>query len=92
MWCAATCILSWKVVKEQAGCPQCKAPFSTLFTYRSLDGTLHDFPQEESVCLLARAQWFAAHLKVTHLLLSSWHHLLRSPLQHPALDPMFSGP
>ncbi|KAK9836455.1 hypothetical protein WJX74_000881 [Apatococcus lobatus] len=59
----ATCILSWKVVKEQAGCPQCKAPFSTLFTYRSLDGTLHDFPQEESVCLLARAQWFAAHLK-----------------------------
>ena len=65
------------MVKEQAGCPQCKAPFSTLFTYRSLDGTLHDFPQEESVCLLARAQWFAVHLKVHPVSskLSSKHRL-----------------
>ncbi|KAK9823640.1 hypothetical protein WJX72_004388 [[Myrmecia] bisecta] len=57
------CILRWAMQKETCSCPKCKAPFSYLFTYRSLDGTLHDFPLEESVCLLKRARWFEDHLK-----------------------------
>jgi hypothetical protein len=48
----------------QDWCPQCKAPFSYLITYRQLDGTLTDFPAEESVVLLKRAQWFADYAKV----------------------------
>jgi len=39
-------------------CPQCKAPFSYLFTHRHLDGTPSDYPLEESVTLLKRARWF----------------------------------
>lgn len=39
-------------------CPQCKAPFSYLFTHRHLDGAPSDYPLEESVTLLKRARWF----------------------------------
>ena len=43
---AVGCILKWALVKEDdVSCPKCKAKFSSLYTYRSLDGTLHDFPQ-----------------------------------------------
>jgi len=55
--------------KDPAWCPQCKAPFTRLVTYRALDGTLSDFPAEESVCLLKRACWFQAHLRVRGALL-----------------------
>lgn len=58
MYCVG-CILKWSLVKDDdVSCPKCKAKFSFLYTYRSLDGTLHEFPQEESVCLLKRASWF----------------------------------
>jgi hypothetical protein len=56
------CILMWALCQDW--CPQCKAPFSYLITYRQLDGTLTDFPAEESVVLLKRAQWFADYAKV----------------------------
>ena len=66
----APCILAWAVAcgaagvddakrrKEDAPCPQCKAPFATVVTHRRLDGSVTDAPAEESVCLLARARWF----------------------------------
>ena len=38
-------------------CPCCKAPFSSLLVYRSLDGDLRGDLTEESVCLLRRARW-----------------------------------
>mmetsp|Transcript_36029 Transcript_36029/g.92083 ORF Transcript_36029/g.92083 Transcript_36029/m.92083 type:complete len:293 (-) Transcript_36029:132-1010(-) len=57
------CILKWSLVKEdKVTCPKCKAPFNFLYTYRALDGTLNDFPQEESVVLLQRAVWFEESL------------------------------
>ncbi len=62
---AAKCILKWAVQRDNCWCPQCKAPFQYLFTYRNLDGSLNDFPQEESVVLLKRAEWFVATLKVS---------------------------
>lgn len=52
------CILQWTLHKETPVCPTCKQPFSYLLTYRALDGSLNDFPMEESVVLLRRAQWF----------------------------------
>ncbi|KAK9905509.1 hypothetical protein WJX75_001177 [Coccomyxa subellipsoidea] len=57
------CILAWAIQKEPVWCPQCKAPFATVLTYRKLDGSLSDFPVEESVCLLKRAHWFESHMK-----------------------------
>lgn len=39
-------------------CPQCKHPFEFLDVHRSLDGRIHDYMFEESVCLLLRATWF----------------------------------
>lgn len=57
------CILHWALHKEHPWCPQCKQPFSYLFTYRTLDGELSDFPVEESVVLLKRAQWFTETLR-----------------------------
>jgi hypothetical protein len=33
------------VKDDDVSCPKCKAKFSFLYTYRSLDGTLHEFPQ-----------------------------------------------
>lgn len=59
-YCAG-CILRWASYAPESKapwCPQCKAPFNYLYTYRALDGTLHDFPVEESVTLLLRACWF----------------------------------
>ena len=38
-------------------CPCCKAPFSSLLVYRSLNGDLRGDLTEESVCLLRRARW-----------------------------------
>eukprot|EP00897_Mesotaenium_endlicherianum_P000148 jgi/Mesen1/10133/ME000075S09634 len=53
-----TCILSWATHLDSPWCPQCRSHFSTLHTYRSLDGSLSDSMVEESVCLLLRAHWF----------------------------------
>ncbi|XP_055833104.1 uncharacterized protein LOC129902092 [Solanum dulcamara] len=53
-----TCILRWATYKEEPTCPQCKHPFEFLYIHRSLDGSLHDYMFEESVCLLIRASWF----------------------------------
>jgi hypothetical protein len=64
--CAGKCILVWACQKDPCWCPQCKAPFTSLITYRKLDGTLAEFPVEESVCLLKRAHWFEAYLKVNN--------------------------
>ena len=62
----AHCILHWALHKEHPWCPQCKQPFSYLFTYRTLDGELSDFPVEESVVLLKRAHWFTDTLRPCH--------------------------
>lgn len=56
------CILQWSLLKEW--CPQCKAPFSHLFTHRHLDGTPSDYPLEEGVTLLKRARWFVEEHEV----------------------------
>ncbi|PSR90139.1 hypothetical protein CEY00_Acc30337 [Actinidia chinensis var. chinensis] len=53
-----TCILRWATYKERPTCPQCKHPFEFLNVHRSLDGSIHDYMYEESVCLLLRASWF----------------------------------
>lgn len=52
------CILRWATYKENPSCPQCKNPFEFLNVHRSLDGCIHEFMFEESVCLLLRAAWF----------------------------------
>ena len=61
---AAKCILQWAELRDSCSCPQCKKPFSRLLTYRTLDGTMSDFPVEESVCLLKRATWVQDQMKV----------------------------
>lgn len=53
-----TCILRWASYKESPLCPQCKHPFEFLSVHRSLDGCIHDYLFDESVCLLLRATWF----------------------------------
>ncbi|CAI9781307.1 unnamed protein product [Fraxinus pennsylvanica] len=53
-----TCILRWASYKKEPTCPQCKNPFEFLNIHRSLDGCIHDYMFEESVCLLLRASWF----------------------------------
>ncbi|GAB2287067.1 hypothetical protein Dimus_021452 [Dionaea muscipula] len=53
-----TCILHWASYNEHYKCPQCKHPFEALIVHRSLDGSIHDYMFEESVCLLLRATWF----------------------------------
>lgn len=53
-----TCILRWATYKKNPSCPQCKHPFNFLNVHRSLDGCIHDYMFEESVCLLLRATWF----------------------------------
>jgi hypothetical protein len=65
------CILHWAVYKDKPWCPQCKAPFTSLLTYRTLDGELHDYPCKESVCLLTRAHWFRDYLKEREQALAS---------------------
>ncbi|KAI3723758.1 hypothetical protein L2E82_35515 [Cichorium intybus] len=52
------CILRWATYKKEPTCPQCKNPFEFLNIHRSLDGSIHDYMFEESVCLLLRASWF----------------------------------
>ncbi|KAI3776030.1 hypothetical protein L1987_45790 [Smallanthus sonchifolius] len=52
------CILRWATCKKEPTCPQCKNPFEFLNVHRSLDGSIHDYMFEESVCLLLRASWF----------------------------------
>ncbi|KAL0048493.1 hypothetical protein WJX82_004503 [Trebouxia sp. C0006] len=61
----AKCILQWADLRDNCSCPQCKKPFTRLLTYRTLDGTMSDFPVEESVCLLKRATWIQEQLKAT---------------------------
>ncbi|KAF5188460.1 RING/U-box superfamily protein [Thalictrum thalictroides] len=53
-----TCILRWATYNKNPSCPQCKHPFQFLNVHRSLDGRIHDYMFEESVCLLLRATWF----------------------------------
>ncbi|XP_043693382.1 uncharacterized protein LOC122643877 [Telopea speciosissima] len=53
-----TCILRWATYNQNPLCPQCKCPFEFLNVHRSLDGRIHDYMFEESVCLLLRATWF----------------------------------
>jgi hypothetical protein len=69
------CILSWVASAADAddpspaaqaareSCPCCKSRFSYLYTHRLLDGTLSDYPVEESVVLLLRSAWFAEHAR-----------------------------
>ncbi|KAI3704223.1 hypothetical protein L1987_74439 [Smallanthus sonchifolius] len=52
------CILRWATCKKEPTCPQCKNPLEFLNVHRSLDGSIHDYMFEESVCLLLRASWF----------------------------------
>ncbi|KAL7151923.1 hypothetical protein ABFS83_04G064000 [Erythranthe nasuta] len=59
-----TCILRWASCKKEPTCPQCKIPFSFLNIHRSLDGSIHDYMFEESVCLLLRASWFSPIVEV----------------------------
>eukprot|EP00850_Spirogloea_muscicola_P017260 SM000146S00980 [mRNA] locus=s146:206830:208337:- [translate_table: standard] len=54
-----TCILRWATYKEHPWCPQCRLPFSFLYSYRTLNGSLSDVMVEESICLLLRATWFS---------------------------------
>ncbi|KAB1213056.1 putative RING finger protein C32D5.10 [Morella rubra] len=58
-----TCILRWATYGQKPTCPKCKTQFSYLNVHRSVDGSLHDYMFEESVCLLLRAPWFK-HLTV----------------------------
>ncbi|XP_022153003.1 uncharacterized protein LOC111020607 [Momordica charantia] len=53
-----TCILRWASYTQKPTCPQCKHPFEFLIVHRSLDGGIHDYMFEESVCLLLRASWY----------------------------------
>nr|CAD1828305.1 unnamed protein product [Ananas comosus var. bracteatus] len=46
------------IVQSEAFLSQCKHPFEFLDVHRSLDGCIHDYMFEESVCLLLRATWF----------------------------------
>lgn len=57
-----TCILEWASYSKNPTCPQCKHPFEFINLHRSLDGSLHDYMFEESVCLLLRATWFVDSL------------------------------
>lgn len=52
------CILQWATYSKNPTCPQCKHSFEFLNLHRSLDGSIHDYMFEESVCLLLRATWF----------------------------------
>ncbi|KAF6153054.1 hypothetical protein GIB67_034776 [Kingdonia uniflora] len=55
---SVNCILMWATYHQNPSCPQCKHPFQFLHVHRSLDGSIHDYMFEESVCLLLRATWF----------------------------------
>lgn len=53
-----SCILRWASYVDNPWCPQCKHRFSSLYVYRAIDGSMHDYMVEESICLLLRAPWF----------------------------------
>ncbi|RZC82973.1 hypothetical protein C5167_045761 [Papaver somniferum] len=53
-----TCILRWATYAKDPCCPQCKLSFEFLLLHRSIDGSIHDYMFEESICLLLRAPWF----------------------------------
>ncbi|KAL6506143.1 hypothetical protein OROGR_024324 [Orobanche gracilis] len=59
-----TCILRWASCKKEATCPQCKTRFEFLNIHRALDGSIHDYMFEESLCLLLRASWFKLLVEV----------------------------
>ncbi|EYU35944.1 hypothetical protein ABFS82_14G222000 [Erythranthe guttata] len=61
-----SCILKWASYKTEPTCPQCKHPFEFLNIHRALDGSIHDYMFEESVCLLLRASWFKPLVVVEH--------------------------
>ncbi|KAK1670038.1 hypothetical protein QYE76_058197 [Lolium multiflorum] len=61
-----TCILRWASYKQSPSCPQCKHPFEFLSVHRSLDGCIHDYLFDESVCLLLRATWFEPLVVAAH--------------------------
>lgn len=84
MQCAGKCILAWTVHRDPPSCPQCKAPFTSLLTFRKLDGSMSDYPVEESVCLLKRAIWFEAYLKVGPALVCR-HELAGTNVQDPVV-------
>ncbi|KAF0890637.1 hypothetical protein E2562_004154 [Oryza meyeriana var. granulata] len=63
---SVTCILRWASYKQTPLCPQCKHPFEFLSVHRSLDGCIHDYMFEESVCLLLRATWFEPLIVEVH--------------------------
>ncbi|CAI5977358.1 unnamed protein product [Closterium sp. NIES-64] len=52
------CILQWASYKTHPWCPQCRLPFSSLYLYKTLNGSVSDFMLEESVCFLLRAPWY----------------------------------
>ena len=56
---------------DLARCPQCKSPFTYIYCHRLLDGTVVDFPVEETITLLKRAKWFEERLKVVSRQLGS---------------------
>ncbi|KAJ9542737.1 hypothetical protein OSB04_029243 [Centaurea solstitialis] len=68
------CILRWATYKKEPTCPQCKHPFDFLNIHRSLDGSIHDYMFEESVCLLLRASWFHPLHVENHEELDDHHH------------------
>ncbi|CAI5480830.1 unnamed protein product, partial [Closterium sp. Yama58-4] len=53
------CILQWASYKTYPWCPQCRLPFSSLYLYKNIDGSVSDFMLEETVCLLLRAPWYS---------------------------------
>ncbi|KVI08138.1 uncharacterized protein LOC112499903 [Cynara cardunculus var. scolymus] len=69
------CILRWATYKKEPTCPQCKHPFEFLNIHRSLDGSIHDYMFEESVCLLLRASWFHPLHVESHEELDDHHHV-----------------
>ncbi|XP_071709229.1 uncharacterized protein [Rutidosis leptorrhynchoides] len=70
------CILRWATYKKEPTCPQCKHPFEFLNIHRSLDGSIHDYMFEESVCLLLRASWFHPLNVESHQVLDDHDHVL----------------
>ncbi len=54
----AGCIVSWGAVRGL--CALCRAPFTSVFVRRALDGTVQEQPTLEPVTLLRRASWVSA--------------------------------
>ncbi|XP_057801211.1 uncharacterized protein LOC131016517 [Salvia miltiorrhiza] len=67
-----TCILKWASCKKEPTCPQCKNGFEFLNVHRALDGSIHDYMFEESICLLLRASWFTPLVMVEREEVVDW--------------------